>query len=678
VSVVIPHYNRSDLLEASVASVLASTDQSFEVIIIDDGSAPDDLQRARNLASDKVRVLERDREPKGPSRCRNLGVEASRGEFIVFLDSDDLMAPWCIEQRLRRADEEPARDLWVFPVMLFEKVPGDRAELWNRMENGVAPELRFMQSDPPWHTSSPLWRRDAFVRVGGFNERVFYGDDSDLHMRALIEGASVSVNSDELPDVFIRRSSAERITNSASLATSTRLARLSEGTRYLRSGSRPATYLSAWQGQYFAEAEYYLFNVWDPIQLVRQTLQQWDEDFLPLRAPLAAREYFRVALAFRNRAYLLLRLARRAAMLLLPPEFFSVAPDFQTLQASAESRGEVARRLGNSLFATRGLRQSMHREPEIAPGRAPVAVIAFRRLDHIQQTLGSLEKCDTFSGSEVIVHSDAPRAGRPEEAAAVERVRAWLRDWCRTRGALLIEASENLGLRTSVVSAVTRLVEKYGRVIVVEDDLFFSRHFLTFMNECLEKFSDREDIVQVSGYSFPHDGRLPDVGLLRTPGSWGWGTWDRAWRYYRDDAAALAHEVRNADVARFNFDDTYAHLDALDRNASGRLDTWLVRWYASVFLRGGLTLHPGESMVRNFGFGEDAENCKPGPTARRYSRQRVADRPMVVDPRATGSTETPSFVEATKAFLGWQQYQWGKPSISDRVRGKLQHWSGRA
>jgi hypothetical protein len=243
---------------------------------------------------------------------------------------------------------------------------------------------------------------------------------------------------------------------------------------------------------------------------------------------------------------------------------------------------------------------------------------------------------------------------------------------------VLVEAKENLGLRTSVVSAVTSLVQQYGRVIVLEDDLILSKHFLTYMNDCLEKFSDREDIIQISGYTFPHDAALPDAGLLRTPGSWGWATWKRAWQYYRDDAAALVNEVKQANVSRFNFDDTYAHLDALERNAEGTLDTWLIRWYASVFLRGGLTIHPGQSLVRNIGFGEDAENCKPGPTARAYSRQTISDRPIVVDPTAVGTTETPSFAEATKEFLRWQQYQWGKPSFSERVRGKLQHWSGRA
>ncbi|MEO8577413.1 MAG: PIG-L family deacetylase [Gemmatimonadales bacterium] len=313
----------------------------------------------------------------------------------------------------------------------------------------------------------------------------------------------------------------------------------------------------------------------------------------------------------------------------------------------------------------------------VRPSRAPIAVFAFRRLDLLQKTLRSLEKCESFSGKEVIVYSDAARPERPDEALAVANVRAWLRGWCHAKGATLVEARRNVGLKASIVSSVSRLLETHERVIVIEDDLILAPSFLTYMNGALEAFKDRDDIVQVSGYMVPHNQQLPPVGLLRAPGSWGWATWRRAWRHYRDDVGALATEVREKDASAFNFDDTYGSLDALDRNASGTLVTWAVRWYASVFLRGGLTLYPSRSLVRNVGFGDDGTNCKPGPMAHVFASQAIARGRVNIDDGAVGSAETPGYAEATKDFYRRQQYQWGKPSFTDRVRGSLQRFASR-
>jgi len=320
---------------------------------------------------------------------------------------------------------------------------------------------------------------------------------------------------------------------------------------------------------------------------------------------------------------------------------------------------------------------SEHPRLIVKPNRAPVAVFAFRRLDLLQKTLHSLETCDGFSGAEVVVYSDAPRPGKANEALAVANVRAWLRGWCHANGATLREARCNRGLHASITQGVSEILETHERVIVMEDDLVVSPSFLNYMNDALIAFQDREDVVQVSGYMVPHTDKLPPVGLLRAPGSWGWGTWRRAWHHYRDDAVALAEEVRRMDTGAFDFDDTYGNLEALERNASGSLDTWAVRWYASVFLRGGLTVYPAQSLVRNIGFGDDGTNCKPGPMAKVFSGQQIA-RSRVIDRATIGPNETPGYADATKKFYRWQQRQWTKASFSQRVKASLNRLSPRS
>jgi glycosyltransferase involved in cell wall biosynthesis len=241
--------------------VLASTKRNSEVIVVDDGSSQAEWESAQKLGGERVRVLRRADGKKGPSRCRNIGVRESSSEMIVFLDSDDLMSSWCIETRLGAAATAPEADLWVFPVLLFNEVPGDRDVLWNSMSDEWEPSARFLRSDPPWHTSSPLWKKSAFLRIGGFNEELMYGDDSDLHYRALHLGLTARLFADMLPDIFIRRSTVPRITNSltADLIAS-RLQRLREGARFLRTSPRHPAHAAIWEGQYFVEAEFLLFN----------------------------------------------------------------------------------------------------------------------------------------------------------------------------------------------------------------------------------------------------------------------------------------------------------------------------------------------------------------------------------------------------------------------------------
>lgn len=348
VSIVIPHFARPALLCAAVKSVMASTEQQFEIIIVDDGSSTEDWRAVQVLADERTKVLQRADGIRGPSRCRNLGLAEAKGKYVIFLDSDDLLAPWCIEKRLSQAGQAPEADFWVFPVLLFRESPGDMDQLWNALTGERDPAERFVRSDPPWHTSSPLWKRQPLQRIGGFNEAVFYGDDSDLHLRALIGGLELRLYPDVLPDAFVRRSNAPRITNSLSsdLIESRRI-RLREGTRFLRSNESGARHLPAWEGQYFVEAEFLLFNHTQCRVPIRQVIGDWVREFSPgIVRWFIVQAYYAVALSCKPHAYLALRIARRIAMKLLPGDFF---PRGETCHA-AVVKPSVMTELGSHLI----------------------------------------------------------------------------------------------------------------------------------------------------------------------------------------------------------------------------------------------------------------------------------------------------------------------------------------
>ncbi len=312
-------------------------------------------------------------------------------------------------------------------------------------------------------------------------------------------------------------------------------------------------------------------------------------------------------------------------------------------------------------------------DPSGARRESPaIAVFAFKRPDLLRLTLGSLERADGFDGLAVHIFSEAPRAGRADDAEAVNAVRALLRDWSETHRATVHEAPLNLGLRKSIVGGVTAVLNDHDSIIVLEDDLILSKCFLRFMTDALDACRDREDIMQISGYFIPHREKLLPVGLIRSPGSWGWATWRRAWAHYNDDAVALYKRIRERGHREFDFNGSYAFLEALRRNADGALDTWAVRWYASMFLSGGRALYPSHSLIRNIGFRDDATNTTPSRSGAAFHKQRIADTMPTIDWSQLGLEESQDFASALEGFYRWQQSEWVRPSWGERLRARWQ------
>jgi glycosyltransferase involved in cell wall biosynthesis len=326
VSIIIPHFERTELLRATVNSVYAQTASNWEIIIVDDGSSTEAYNCIKALSSDKTQVIQRDDGPKGPSRCRNIGIQAAKGDYILFLDSDDLLAPNCIENRFKQTQLSPDEELWVFPVELFREIPGDMKQAWNNMEKGAFrdPLPRFLVSDSPWCVSSPLWRRRTLQSLRGFNEAVMYGDDADLHIRALLSDVRFVQFPHEQPDVYIRRADAPRITNTLSPnLLDSRLKRLEEGTRILRNKNVSHELMTLWEGQYFVEGEFLLFNQPDPRKALHRLVTIWQKSYPhSSRKIRLAHLYFQTASLCNSRLYILTRVMRRIMMRLLPIGWF--------------------------------------------------------------------------------------------------------------------------------------------------------------------------------------------------------------------------------------------------------------------------------------------------------------------------------------------------------------------
>lgn len=200
VSIVVPTYNRADRMFKTVESALAQTHRNLEVIVVDDASTDDTVSRAEALMAGDPRVrLVRQKTNQHANAARNAGVVASRGEFVNFMDSDDLLRPDKIARQLEALKAHPEADFCVCQIEMFREVPGDTGLAWNRL-HPEHPRLRYAGNDVVWGTGAPLWRRAALDRVGPWDLDLKFHQDLDYHLRALCLGLRPVVIPDALED----------------------------------------------------------------------------------------------------------------------------------------------------------------------------------------------------------------------------------------------------------------------------------------------------------------------------------------------------------------------------------------------------------------------------------------------------------------------------------------------
>lgn len=241
---------------------------------------------------------------------------------------------------------------------------------------------------------------------------------------------------------------------------------------------------------------------------------------------------------------------------------------------------------------------------------APIALFAFNRPGHTRETVESLARNAGAGESDLFIFSDAARDGQSEPGVAA--VRAYIRTIRGFRSVTVVEREFNLGLAGSIIEGVSRLCSERGRVIVLEDDIVTSPWFLDFMNRALDRYAAEPRVMHVSGYMFPvsRPERLPEAFFYRATSCWGWGTWARAWRQFEPDAGKLLAAIRSRGLTReFDVMGTIGYERMLAQQARDCLDSWAIRWYASVFLAGGLCLHPARSLSRNIGHDGTGIHC---------------------------------------------------------------------
>jgi glycosyltransferase involved in cell wall biosynthesis len=189
VSIIIPIKNRSQFFEETAQSLVQETHREWEALVVDDDSAVAEFKRIAAIAGGdpRFRLMTKSVRRHGAPARRNEGLAASKGDYVIFLDADDLLAPDCLERRVKRLEENPQADFVVFQTGLFREKPGDTNLVWDEFNDEDDLE-RFLRGDAPWCCYGPIWRRSSLSRIGPWDERALSWQDWEFHIRAVALG----------------------------------------------------------------------------------------------------------------------------------------------------------------------------------------------------------------------------------------------------------------------------------------------------------------------------------------------------------------------------------------------------------------------------------------------------------------------------------------------------------
>ncbi|RZJ77686.1 MAG: glycosyltransferase [Flavobacterium sp.] len=231
---------------------------------------------------------------------------------------------------------------------------------------------------------------------------------------------------------------------------------------------------------------------------------------------------------------------------------------------------------------------------------APIALFVYNRPKHTERTIKFLQQNELASESRLFIFSDGAKTNDDEDK--VKAVREFLKTVDGFKSVEIIESKTNMGLANSVIAGVTKLTETYGQVIVFEDDLISSPYTLTYFNEALNRYRDEEKVMHIGAYMYVLDDKtLPDSFFYRAATSWGWATWASAWKNFNPDIEQLISQFDAKKKHQFAIEDTMNFWKQMKDFRNGKNNSWAIRWYASIFLKGGLTLNPSQSLVNNIG-----------------------------------------------------------------------------
>jgi hypothetical protein len=233
---------------------------------------------------------------------------------------------------------------------------------------------------------------------------------------------------------------------------------------------------------------------------------------------------------------------------------------------------------------------------------APIVLFVYNRPDHTRQTLEALGANLLAAESELFIFSDAPK--NKEASELVQAVRSLIKTVKGFKSVTIIERDTNFGLAKSIIGGVTDIINQYGKVIVLEDDVITSVYFLKFMNGALDYYASKNNVWHIAGWNYwdKKNRRCGAFFCNYMECGGGWATWKNRWQYFEKDPDKLIKDFSEEDIYKFNLYGSANMWNVVLSNRSGKMNTWAVFWGAIIFQHNGLCLCPTFSFTKNIGF----------------------------------------------------------------------------
>lgn len=242
---------------------------------------------------------------------------------------------------------------------------------------------------------------------------------------------------------------------------------------------------------------------------------------------------------------------------------------------------------------------------------APVVLFVYNRPEHTKKTLSALARNATACNTKLYIFADGPKENASE--SLIKKIKE-TRDICRAakgfNEVIISESEKNKGLAKNIIDGVTEIINIYGRVIVLEDDLVVNSCFLDYMNNALEKYENNSNVWHISAWMYPFREVVDSSksGFQKIMHCWGWGTWKDKWNKLNLNSDYFINKFTKEQIKDFSCSYKTDFWLQMLLNKDNVYNTWAIFWYATIFDNQGLCLSPYKSLVSNCGMDNSGEH----------------------------------------------------------------------
>jgi len=245
---------------------------------------------------------------------------------------------------------------------------------------------------------------------------------------------------------------------------------------------------------------------------------------------------------------------------------------------------------------------------------APIVLFTYNRPEHTQQVLDALALNNEAKESILYIYCDGAKPlATEQELEKINIVKSIATKEHRFKEVVVIEQQKNKGLANSIIDGVSEIINEHGKIIVLEDDIKVELGFLNYMNTALDCFENKQEVFHINGFNNESNLQylLKDYYFLHFMSCWGWATWKDRWSKINKDYHYFYNKLHEnpADLAKFNYDNVLNFDEQLKANIDGKIKTWAILWFSTVYFNNGLCLTPKYSFVENIGMDGTGIHC---------------------------------------------------------------------